>query len=462
MKVDEATNTITVGGKECLCELRMGDRYFVENIFEELDSPGEWYLNKETGVLCLWPKGELSEKSEVVAPILGRVLDLEGASYIRLSGLEIRDTDYSPEDGCVGYGMGNDGAVYLAKSANCAIEDCRFLNVGKYAVCLSEGGDNRIVGNDIAQGAEGGILLLDSARNLVSDNHIHHCGLVYKHIGGVVLQGKGASDNAVSHNLVHDMSRYGITLKNPGLRNVVEFNHVCNLDTETYDTGGIEVTQHDRQLRTGSVIRNNIVHDVIGYSCTNDKDMFCAWGIYLDSFAGGYTVTSNIVYRNSHGGIMLQGGKGNRVENNIFVNSTKSQLYISNFSQNFEDEVVTGNIFYYTNPEAVLVGAGNLTDKVLTCDRNLYFLAGGKEIAIRGAGCKTFADWQKKGFDVNSIVADPMFVDPEKDDYTLRPESPAFKLGFKAIDTSQVGLLRKRCRCAIRPASEVFGWAQSR
>ncbi len=53
---------------------------------------------------------------------------------------------------------------------------------------------------------------------------------------------------------------------------------------------------------------------------------------------------------------------------------------------------------------------------------------------------ETFEDWQNLGFDTHSIVADPLFVDPENDDYSLRPESPAFKLGFKPIDISRVGL----------------------
>jgi len=50
------------------------------------------------------------------------------------------------------------------------------------------------------------------------------------------------------------------------------------------------------------------------------------------------------------------------------------------------------------------------------------------------------------------VIADPLFVDPARDNYTLRPESPAFKLGFEPIDTSTVGLLRDRCRCPFQHA----------
>ncbi|MDI9446849.1 MAG: hypothetical protein QM844_22065, partial [Planctomycetota bacterium] len=63
---------------------------------------------------------------------------------------------------------------------------------------------------------------------------------------------------------------------------------------------------------------------------------------------------------------------------------------------------------------------------------------------IRVRGIASFAQWQERGFDRNSVIADPRFLDPAKDDYALRPDSPAFALGFQAIDTRRVGLLTRR------------------
>jgi len=74
--VDEATRTVKVRGPECVVPLRAGDRYFVENILEELDSPGEWYLDRKTGRLYWWPDREPAESRDVVAPLLGRVVQL--------------------------------------------------------------------------------------------------------------------------------------------------------------------------------------------------------------------------------------------------------------------------------------------------------------------------------------------------------------------------------------------------
>lgn len=468
-QVDENTHTVAIGGKECVTPILPGDRYFVENVFEELDSPGEWSLNRTTGQLFYWPQAESAEKPEVVAPLLGRLVQVLGdsavkkpVSHLRFTGLAFQETDYSPDDGCVAYGMGNDGVVYLKEARQCVIASCTFRNIGKYAVCVSGGSANAINGNDVSQVAEGGILLLKTAGNTVSDNHIHHCGLVYKHIGGVVLQDAGTDDNVIAHNLIHDMSRYGISLKNAGMRNRIEFNRVLNTSLETYDTGGIEVTQGNREFRSRSVIRNNIVGDSVGYSSAGPTPVFMSWGIYLDSFAGGYTVTHNVTYRSSHGGVMLQGGKDNRVENNIFVDGARSQAYVNNFANNSSGQVFQRNIVSYTDPAAVLLSGGRLDENVIRIDHNLYFSPGGKEPVVRG--CASFAAWKKRGFDRNSLIADPSFVDPAHDNYALRPDSPALKLGFEPIDMSAAGLLhnRDRCRCSIRPAAPEFGLVETR
>ena len=63
-------------------------------------------------------------------------------------------------------------------------------------------------------------------------------------------------------------------------------------------------------------------------------------------------------------------------------------------------------------------------------DGNLYW-AGGRPLAFDPAG--DLAEWRAKGFDAHSLVADPQFTDPARDDYTLRPTSPAHALGFQPI-----------------------------
>lgn len=463
VSIDPSARKVTVGGPECVAALHAGDRYWVENVPEVLDSPREWYLDRKTGELRYMPPAEFSSRSQVIAPTVGRIVQLIGdgkanrpVRHVRFVGLTFSCNDYSPDDGCAGYGMGREGTVHLKEAVSCEVRDCRFVNIGKYAICLTGGGNNTISGNDISHSAEGGIILIDSSANEITDNHIHHCGEVYKHIGGVVMTGLRCSENHVARNVIHDISRYGITFKSAGLRNVVEGNYVQNTNLETYDTGGIEVTQHDRNLRSGSVIRGNIVADTIGYSSVGQKAVFLSWGIYLDSFAGGYTVTGNLVLRNYSGGIMLQGGKGNTVVNNVFVDGGRFQGYIANFRGNFSDNVLERNIFAWSNPKAVVFAHGAISPEVIRIDRNLYWPGESGALRFGYGGGGTWQSWRKLGFDEHSVSADPRFRDPPHDDYRVLPGSPAFKLGFKPLELGPALEARKRCKCKIVPAGRVF------
>ena len=439
---------IRVKGKECLTFLRKGDRYFVENVFGELDSPGEWYLDANAGKLYYWPTSTPIEKSRIVAPVTGRVVELlgdagEGAlvQHVSINGFTFQETDYSPDDGCEGYRMGREGTVHMVGCQSCVVTNCRFVNIGKYALCATDSRGCRFTRNEVAHGAEGGVVLINSHGNEVSDCYLHHLGAVYKHIGGVVLE-RGSSDNLVAHNRVHDSARYGITLKNPGGKNIIELNDLYSLNLETYDTGGIEMTQHDRTFLAHSVIRNNVVRDCLGYSSNFDQPVYCSWGIYLDSFVSGYEVYNNITVRNSHGGLMIQGGTDNYVHNNIFIDSTQRQMSLNNFRSHSKRNRVERNIVCFSDADAWLLAAYRPGQDVTQVDHNLYFQTQGKPIQVHighPKGVVSFQEWRQLGFDTHSIVADPLFVDAPKDDYGLRLESPAFRLGFKPIDLSQVG-----------------------
>ena len=460
---DAATGRLQLGGKEAVSLLMPGDRYLVDNVYEELDSPGEWYLNRQTGMLTYQPARGFSSRSEVIAPTLGRMVELRGdaggkqpVSYLRFSGLTFRCTDWVLGEGCAGYGMGSDGTLFAGNAVGCAVENCTFSAIGKHAVAYRGGEGNRVAGCDISHTGGGGILLQDSAGNTVTDNHLHHIGEAYKHTAGVILTGAGASRNVVSHNAIHDTSRYGISMKSAGTANLIEANFVQNTSLETYDTGSIEVTQGDREAQSGTKIRGNLVLDAVGYSSTFGKPVFLSWSIYLDSFAGGYEVTDNVTARSCHGGIMLQGGKGNTVANNIFVDGEQGQGHLTNYSNNWANEVVERNIFAWHNPRSRGFACGKFGPDVLRMDRNLYSPPAGVEPKFaRGS---SLIEWQALGFDQHGAVGDPRFADPARDDYRLEADSPALALGFRPVALSRAGLVGKRCTCKITPLWPQF-WA---
>ena len=98
------------------------------------------------------------------------------------------------------------------------------------------------------------------------------------------------------------------------------------------------------------------------------------------------------------------------------------------------------NILIYTNPGAALLCARNsISQSMAECDYNVLW-AGGAAPRIHGIGDGSLSEWRKRGFDRNSLVADPLLIDAENGDYRLHPDSPAFTLGFQPIDVEQIGL----------------------
>ena len=98
----------------------------------------------------------------------------------------------------------------------------------------------------------------------------------------------------------------------------------------------------------------------------------------------------------------------------------------------------TNNIVYFDSGS--LLG-GNWQGDRFVMDHNVYWDArpGAKPESLRFAG-EPLAAWRKRGHDLHSVIADPMFVAPEKYDFRLKRGSPALKLGFKPIDLRQVGV----------------------
>ena len=464
--IDYETHTVSVTGGNCQQELRPGNRYYVSNLYEELDMPGEWYLGREDGILYYWPKDEGFTQDEIVAPALDRIIDFIGdaasdacVSNITISGFTITDTIYSPA--IPSLYTPQDAAIWLRDAQNCVIDGNRFINVGGYGVCLTgRSKTNRIIRNEVASAGQGGVLVLGSSSdpasasgdysaanqpmdNLIAGNHIHDSGIIYKHVAGVYVP--LGSSNRIAHNLIHHMPRYGISLKTGSHNNLVEYNEIHHVNLETNDTGGIETLGRDKVL-TGNIIRYNLIYDIIGLGTTPDGNIITphyTWGIYLDDYSSGTIIFGNLVYRNVLGGVHVHGGKENVIENNILIDGTTSQVQYNNIQNFMENNRFVRNIVYYANPDAVLFKSGGWNDRVvLESDWNIFCHVDSDDLTSHKRQVTpegTFAQWREAGYDRNSRTTDPIFVNSADDDYRLKPESPAFKLGFKPMPLDKIG-----------------------
>jgi parallel beta-helix repeat protein len=271
--------------------------------------------------------------------------------------------------------------------------------------------------------------------NVISGNHIHHIGLIYAHVAG--FYGDTTHENTVSHNFIHDVPRYAISLKNKCRDNRIEFNEVRRTNLETNDTGAIETYT----TTTPNVIDNNLIVDSVGLKVTEDKEWrtpFYSWGIYLDGYSSNQTVTNNICLRNARGGIMVNGGWDNRIENNIFANGRDHLIYLSNYLGKYRGNRLLRNIIYSDiDPAGTVQLTGWQPDLDFLIDFNLYWLCSDAPPQFSAGPWEMWRQW---GFDNHSLVADPLFMDVTAEDFRLKPGSPAIQLGFKLIDVSKIGL----------------------
>ena len=322
--VDRDGRAMTLAA-DCDFAIRPGDRYYVQGLLEELDAPGEWYLDRAAGKLYFWPPTPLEGKA-VLAPTLRSIIEIgKGTSHVTIQGFDI--------ECCEGT------AVVIGEAADCLVAGCTIRNVGDYrgsGVQIYNGQRNGVVGCDISEVGQHGIEIsggerktLTAAGNYADNNYIHHVGVFYKQGVGIQLEGVG---NRASHNLIHDGPRMGIFFSGNNL--LIEYNHIRHVNLETEDTGVVYTGGRDWISSRGSVIRYNYFHDSLGFGKKDGRWVcpYFAWGVYLDDNCGGVDVIGNIVARCSRAGLHLHNGRDNRIENNVFIDNGLYQAEYSGWT----------------------------------------------------------------------------------------------------------------------------------
>ena len=216
--------------------------------------------------------------------------------------------------------------------------------------------------------------------------------------------------------------------------------------------------------RCGHVIRFNYIADIYGLENVDGKLVRCrnfpVGGIYLDNMTSNCVVYGNIIARVGMIGILMHNGKNNLIENNVIVDSPvgiKFQDVIvslrafTRYAGFMTGNVLHRNIYSRTRPGSIPIAfeVERGEDRVVAfCDENLYHGVAGSACRVRQRNWRdagknrdyTGEEWQRLGFDEGSLVGDPLFVDPSKDDYRLQPDSPALKLGFIPIPAEKIGI----------------------
>ncbi len=440
--------------------LDKGHRYLVENVREALGQPGQWYLDRPSGTLTYLPlPGERPDQVVVVAPRLEQLVLFVGnpkekawVHHVQLRGLTFAHANWvltagshaAPQaevdlsaaiaavgarqivlDGCA---VRHVGAYAMAFGAGCRenrVENCEMVDLGAGGVKIGEAGPGPWQGSTWSSGEPEMLVSHHTVRNCL----IAHAGRLHPAAVGVWIA--HSPYNVVEHNEIADLYYTAVSVgwvwgyaKSLCHHNDVGFNHMHTIGQRVLsDMGGV----YTLGISDGTRVHDNRIHDVQSFS-------YGGWGLYTDEGSTHITMENNLVYRTRTGGFHQHYGKENRIQNNIFafaelqqVQRTRTEPHLSFWFER--------NIVYWTS--GPLLGS-NWKDDHFLLDHNLYWNAAGKPVTFFGN--LTLAQWQaKRGQDKGSILADPRFVAPDKDDFRLRPDSPALALGFKPFDASQAG-----------------------
>lgn len=408
--------------------------YYVLNLLEEIDRPGEWYLDRQNGVLYFWPPEGFETSELLLSALAAPIVSIQGASHIRLEGLIVetgagRGIEISGHDNlvatCVIRNLRTDG-VTISGQRN-GVAGCEISSLGKTGVAVS-GGDR---------------YQLLAGENFVRDCRIHNFGRWERtYAPAVRLDGVG---NVAADNLLYDAPHSAILFG--GNEHLIERNEIHSVCYEVDDAGSIYAGR-DWGLR-GNLIRHNFFHHIK----SNLPGSNGVHAVYLDDCASGITVFGNVFYEISGRAVMCGGGRDNTIENNVIARCG---------SAHFTDR--RGKVWIDKDESWRLLAKierYNYTQPPWSerYPKLAHILDNGYEQAKEPEGCVIARNlgWQNKrwleknslggsgGFDFYTFTdniedQDPRFVDESSLNLALRDDSPVYKLpGFQRIPFEDIG-----------------------
>ncbi len=471
------------GGWQNNRQLGMHDRYrFVENIFEELDAPGEWFLDDDRDTLYLMPPVGIDPSTAVLETVrLRHLIEFRGSAqqpvrYVDLQRLIFRHASRTFMDNREpllrsDWTTYRGGALLYDGAEDCSLDDCWIDQVGGNALFInkynrritirgchiSEAGANGIafVGDPAAArsplfeyGERQSYATIDKTPGPQNDNYpadclvedclIYRSGRIEKQTAAVQIA--LAQDITVRNCSIYDVPRAGINIGDGCWGgHVIEFCDVFDTVQETGDHGSFNSWGRDRfwgltdlDLNEDAIWNSHAdlpLLDVVKPITLRNNRWRCdhGWDIDLDDGSSHYVLVNNLCL---NGGIKNREGFFRIVENNITVNNG----FHPHVWYKHSNDVVRRNIFWTDH----YLPAGGMPSspwgKVM--DQNLVHRPG----AAKPHPAVKLAEQSQR--DAQSIEADALFVDSARGDFRVREDSPAFTLGFANFPMDRFGVQR--------------------
>ena len=415
-----------------------GHRWYALNLLEELDTPGEWYLDRTFGHLYFWPPSDIGAGHPTVS-LTQNLIHLSGVSNVTLRGLTL--------EACRG------DAITITGGSHNLVAGCTVKSAGDRGVVISGATSSGVRGGEVTGTGEGGISLdggdrktLTPGRNFAENCRIHdYSRWARTYRPGVGVDGVG---NRVAHCLIYDAPHNAILLGGNDHR--IEYNEIHHVCQETGDAGAFYMGR-DWTMR-GNIVRFNYFHDL---SATEGVpgEYHDVMAIYLDDTAAGTTVFGNLCVRAGHA-VMIGGGRDTVVANNIFVDCRPAvSLDARGIGWAAKSLTPGGNWDMQERLAAVPYDKPPYSTRyphlaeILSDNPNApKYVVIQHNIILR---CPDWLQIQDQADKLPGITLGPnltdtglFFVDAAHGDYRLKPNSPAYAQGFQHLPIEKMGLVK--------------------
>jgi len=467
--------------------------YVAYNILGELDTPGEWYLDRADGHLYVWPATDIARSRIQVSLLEEPVISLHGTAHLRLEGITIE----------AGRGIG----IHIEDSRHTLVAGCTVRNTGTAGIFMGQGAEaldekmsvddyegrtvsgqigayqnhfyrhtswnrkageyNRILSSDVYNTGCGGIVLSGGDKRSLSPGHssvencrIHDFNRRNKFTwAGIRVDGCG---NRVAHNEIYNGDFHGIFVF--GNDHVFEYNHVHDMTLNSNDTSPWYMGRNPSDR--GNIVRYNFFDN-----CGNADRM--NMGIYCDDSSADVYVYGNVFndMKTDHGVLFSNSGWHLVMRNNIVVNPIAATAEISAhyytwyaghgadmfgekglLRRRLTEDVDFRSPPYATRYPALLPYLDPIVDgkewQGMRARGNLLegnLIVGGPANPVSRLGgplaqIDSRNNWQ--------TTEDPGFVDMAKKDFRLRPDSKAFQKiqGFEPVPFEKMGTYKDAYR----------------
>ena len=426
-----------------------------ENIFEETDMPGEYYIDRETGMLYLYPPEGFGADTDIRLSMLEENMiagdNVKNVTFknlqfdtMRAGAIRITNAENVNIENCTIYGTGTHG-VYL-RGTNCSVKNSLIHDIGANGIQMG--------GGDYAQEIDSG--------NEITNNHIYKAAQIERSYQAGILLDYQSVGIKVSHNEIHDMPHTAVIIYGPN--HTVEYNNIYDAVKEFHDMDAIYLNVYQYPWERNVVIRRNYIHD-FGQQTFTERQMNVA-GVRTDNNGNGLQVLENVFYnigyQNANGirAVCAQ-GIDNVVKNNIFIDlsgtydgphtynpSARWDITSSTVKPIYDQWLIYSPVYSQKNPEVATFFDHHFQayeknnifkDNVIV---NIAFPLGTSNYQTTGQGF--MASDQLVDASGNIVTQeDPGFVDYAGENFTLKPDSRVYSEieNFPEIDFENMGTL---------------------